>query len=363
MRRLLLVALAVAGCSRGTPEEEQRQDVIAALNQGNGEACTNEATVQVVRNIVFGDLQTGAMTAEEHANFLATLDTGMDLVTLDGVDEVTKKMSCRGNFVATWQGEGGSAPISYTIQPSLDDEGGIVVYVDDVRGARSSFYAARAAYDRITLAPSRVAEAQMRGHREAYAKANLFCETGGRGQPGQIYSLNGPRILEAGAALGVPPTDPIYECVQRIVARGPERVASVAATSSPPPVVVPRKEDRVEYTGPPVIVPGPPPPPAPPAPPRPSMITNPSWARQPTPEFPERAQAGGIVSGAVSLDCQIQPNGSLSDCSVVSEDPAGAGFAQAALAATRRARLSPRTVDGAAPGARTRFTVRFRDDA
>ena len=41
----------------------------------------------------------------------------------------------------------------------------------------------------------------------------------------------------------------------------------------PPPVVVPiapaTKSDRVEYTGPPVIVPGPPPPPAPPLPPTP----------------------------------------------------------------------------------------------
>ncbi len=44
----------------------------------------------------------------------------------------------------------------------------------------------------------------------------------------------------------------------------------------PPPVTLPiqptRREDRVEYQGPPVIVPGPPPPPAPPAPPRPAVI-------------------------------------------------------------------------------------------
>ena len=45
---------------------------------------------------------------------------------------------------------------------------------------------------------------------------------------------------------------------------------------APPPVSLPieptKKEDRVEYQGPPVIVPGPPPPPAPPAPLRPPVI-------------------------------------------------------------------------------------------
>ncbi|MFN5481942.1 MAG: energy transducer TonB, partial [Brevundimonas sp.] len=43
----------------------------------------------------------------------------------------------------------------------------------------------------------------------------------------------------------------------------------------PPPVTLniepTKKEDRVEYAGPPVIGPGPPPPPAPPAPVRPSV--------------------------------------------------------------------------------------------
>ena len=132
----------------------------------------------------------------------------------------------------------------------------------------------------------------------------------------------------------------------------------------PPPVTLPieptKKEDRVEYRGPPVIVPGPPPPPAPPAPPRPSVITQPAWSRQPAGEFPERALSRGIYSGTVVLSCTANPNGSLSGCSINSEDPSGAGFGQAALAGARRARLSPRTVDGAATGARVTFTTRFR---
>ena len=97
-----------------------------------------------------------------------------------------------------------------------------------------------------------------------------------------------------------------------------------------------------------------------PAPPRPSVITNPGCARQPAVEFPERASARGIDSGRVVLNCLVNANGSMSDCNIVSEDPQGAGFGSAAVSGARRARLSPRTVDGAAQGARVNFTVRFQ---
>lgn len=68
----------------------------------------------------------------------------------------------------------------------------------------------------------------------------------------------------------------------------------------------------------------------------------------------------GIENGTVVMNCLVNANGSLTDCNVVSETPAGAGFAQAAQAGARRARLSPRTVDGAATNARVVFTTRFR---
>ncbi|MDQ8029415.1 MAG: energy transducer TonB [Brevundimonas sp.] len=141
------------------------------------------------------------------------------------------------------------------------------------------------------------------------------------------------------------------------------RVPAVIPTNVPvPPVETPPtpKELRIENPGPPVITPTPPQvaPPAPPA--RPSVITQPSWARQAPPEFPERAISRGIESGRVTLQCTVQSNGNLSNCSVVSEDPAGAGFGQSALAAARRSRVSPRTVDGAAEGALVRWTTRFQ---
>lgn len=81
-----------------------------------------------------------------------------------------------------------------------------------------------------------------------------------------------------------------------------------------------------------------------------------------SPEFPERANSRGIESGSAKVNCAVQANGSLSDCRLVSEDPSGAGFGQAVLRAARSGRLSPRTVDGAAVGARVEFTTRFRLD-
>ena len=91
-----------------------------------------------------------------------------------------------------------------------------------------------------------------------------------------------------------------------------------------------------------------------------SLITNPSWARMPSPEFPEQAASLGITSGTVTLECSPSANGSLTSCSIVSEDPSGAGFGQAALRSVSRARLSPRTVDDAAADAKVRWTIRFR---
>jgi protein TonB len=55
----------------------------------------------------------------------------------------------------------------------------------------------------------------------------------------------------------------------------------------------------------------------------------------------------------------VNPNGSLSNCTIVSETPAGAGFGRAAQAACRSARLSPRSVDGVAVGGQVRFNVTF----
>ena len=142
----------------------------------------------------------------------------------------------------------------------------------------------------------------------------------------------------------------------------------VNTSAPPPPVTLPieptKKEDRVEYTGPPVIVPGPPPPPAPPAPPRPSVITNPQWARPPRPterDFPQRALDRG-VGGSATVECTVTPSGKPEGCRVVSEEPSGMGFGSAAVRIVQRGQLSPRTVDGAATNAKFVVRVPFNLD-
>ena len=124
----------------------------------------------------------------------------------------------------------------------------------------------------------------------------------------------------------------------------------------PPPLVVEtvKKEDRVEYQGPPQITQSPPPPPAPPAPPRPSVITNPDWVSRPSGSdlarfYPPRA-AEREIGGRVVLSCTVTESGSLTACSVQSEDPPGQGFGQASLRLTSRFRMRPQTRDGAPVG-------------
>ena len=135
--------------------------------------------------------------------------------------------------------------------------------------------------------------------------------------------------------------------------------APPVAVQPPLPIPPTQREDRIvtrppDIIGPPVIVrpDGSPPP-------RPSVITNPSWARPPAPEYPLAAMKAGVESGRVTLSCIVQPNGQLTGCTVRNETPPGLGFAESALAATQRARVSPRTVDGAAEHARVTFTVRY----
>jgi TonB family protein len=99
------------------------------------------------------------------------------------------------------------------------------------------------------------------------------------------------------------------------------------------------------------------------APARPSVITNPSWSRQPAPEFPAGALSTGVTQGSVTLRCITTASGVLIDCEVIEETPAAQGFAASALAGAARARLAPRTVNGAAPGARVQFTIRYASPA
>ena len=93
---------------------------------------------------------------------------------------------------------------------------------------------------------------------------------------------------------------------------------------------------------------------------RPSDITRVTWSQHPTPMYPAVAAANGIESGTVALSCAVEADGRASGCTVLTESPEGAGFGDAALAAMERARFSPSVMETATPGARARFTIRFR---
>jgi TonB family protein len=101
----------------------------------------------------------------------------------------------------------------------------------------------------------------------------------------------------------------------------------------------------------------------PPAPPTPAIMTAPTWLAQPTAQdfsryYPPRAFDEG-VSGSATVDCLVDGAGLLA-CTVVSEEPEGYGFGEAALRISRHFRVAPETRDGRSTvGARIRRTIRF----
>ena len=128
----------------------------------------------------------------------------------------------------------------------------------------------------------------------------------------------------------------------------------------PPPQVQPRPAAPPPpgIAAPPPLqlppVPKPPPPPPPPAPPHQAVITNPDWVRKPDGDemanyYPDRAQRMN-QAGRASISCTVTASGSLSGCSVVSEDPADFGFGQAALKLAHLFKMKPKTEDGSAVG-------------
>lgn len=82
------------------------------------------------------------------------------------------------------------------------------------------------------------------------------------------------------------------------------------------------------------------------------VIRNPDWRRQPSGEeigrfYPDRAMRER-VDGHSTIRCIVASSGSLRDCYVVDETPAGFGFGEAAVRMSRLFRMTPRMVNGAA---------------
>ncbi|RZJ93791.1 MAG: energy transducer TonB [Brevundimonas sp.] len=113
---------------------------------------------------------------------------------------------------------------------------------------------------------------------------------------------------------------------------------------------------RVEQAAPPPASP----PPAPTLDAQGRSVTSVDWKQRPTPYYPERAQQAGVEAGSATLSCVASPEGRLGPCEIVSEDPPGMGFGDAAATSALQARVYPATVDGVPQSGRMRFTVRFR---
>lgn len=62
----------------------------------------------------------------------------------------------------------------------------------------------------------------------------------------------------------------------------------------------------------------------------------------------------------VRVSCGVREDGRLTGCQILSEQPVGAGFGEAALRAASESRLDAATVRGAPRGARVEYNIRFR---
>jgi len=126
--------------------------------------------------------------------------------------------------------------------------------------------------------------------------------------------------------------------------------------------------ELIEPVPPPVAQPRADAPPAPPPAPEPEptigpngeVLRHPRWVKVPVPVFPRLAMRRGVEQGVVVLRCETLATGEFGACEALSEIPAGAGFAEAALAATRQARVKPYSIDGFETDSAVTFTVRFR---
>ncbi|MBI3439995.1 MAG: energy transducer TonB [Proteobacteria bacterium] len=102
----------------------------------------------------------------------------------------------------------------------------------------------------------------------------------------------------------------------------------------------------------------------PPAPPTPGIITGAVWLQRPGARdfdrfYPDRARDRD-QEGRVSLDCLVSADGRIS-CSVISEDPQGWGFGEAALRISQSFRMAAQTSDGRpTSGGRIRVPIAFR---
>lgn len=96
------------------------------------------------------------------------------------------------------------------------------------------------------------------------------------------------------------------------------------------------------------------------------VVTTPDWLRKPTEDemkaqWPFEAARQG-VGGRADIVCDIDIQGLLKDCVVVSETPAGMGFGKAALLLAPSFKMRPKRINGKpVEGGRVRIPVMFEN--
>ena len=103
--------------------------------------------------------------------------------------------------------------------------------------------------------------------------------------------------------------------------------------------------------------------PGPPGAPR--MLADVEWIRTLSPDkiqevFPAKAANAGLSTGRAVLECAVAPNGFMTQCATVDEQPAGMDFGPAAIRVAQAMGINPWTPEGLpAEGGHVKFAIRL----